>query len=51
LYEVEENIDIIGPEEDKKSHSTALLLCFFFGAFGLHRIYTGYVLIGIIQFL
>ncbi len=43
--------DIIGIEEDKKPHGTTLLLCFFFGAFGLHRIYTGYVLIGIIQFL
>ncbi len=43
--------DIIGSEEEKKSHGTALLLCFFFGALGIHRIYTGYTFIGILQFL
>ena len=51
MYEVEEDIDIIGPEEEKKVHSTALLLCFFLGALGVHRIYTGYTLIGLIQLL
>lgn len=52
MLEVEENIDdMIGPEEEKKSHSTALLLCFFLGALGIHRIYTGYTLIGLVQFL
>ena len=51
MYEVEEDIDIIGPEEEKKPHGTTLLLCFFLGIFGIHRIYTGYTLIGLIQFL
>ena len=51
MYEVEEDIDIIGPEEERKSHGTALLLCFFLGALGVHRIYTGYTLIGLIQLL
>jgi len=49
LYDVTENI--FGTEEEKKSHGTALLLCFFFGALGIHRIYTGYILLGIIQLL
>ena len=51
MLEIEENIDMIGPEEEKKSHGTALLLCFFLGALGIHRIYTGYTLIGLFQFL
>lgn len=37
--------------EEHKSYGTALLLCFFGGALGLHRIYTGYTLIGILQLL
>lgn len=49
MYDVTD--DIIGPEEEKKSHGTALLLCFFFGALGIHRIYTGYTIIGIFQLL
>lgn len=49
MYNVEE--ELIGLEEDRKSYGTTLLLCFLFGAFGFHRIYTGYVLIGILQFL
>lgn len=49
MYDVTD--DIIGVEEDKKSHGTALLLCFFFGALGIHRIYTGYILLGILQLL
>ena len=51
MYEVEEDIDIIGPEEERKSPGTALLLCFFLGALGVHRIYTGYTLIGLFQLL
>ena len=51
MLEVDENIDMIGPEEEKKSYGTALLLCFFLGALGVHRIYTGYTLIGLIQLL
>lgn len=36
---------------DTKLYGTTLLLCFFGGALGLHRIYTGYTLIGILQLL
>lgn len=41
------NIEI----DETKSYATALLLCFFGGALGLHRIYTGYTLIGVLQLL
>lgn len=34
-----------------RSYVVTLLLCFFFGAFGIHRFYTGYILVGIIQLL
>lgn len=34
-----------------KSKVTALLLCFFLGAFGAHRFYVGKIGTGIIQFL
>ena len=40
--------------EVKKSTSSyiaTLLLCFFFGGFGVHRFYTGYIVIGIVQLL
>lgn len=37
--------------DDTKSYGTTLLLCFWGGALGLHRIYTGYTLIGILQLL
>ncbi len=37
--------------EERKSYSTTLLLCFMFGPLGLHRIYTGYVLIGLLQLM
>lgn len=51
MFEIDNEIDIIGPEEERKSHGTALLLCFFLGALGVHRIYTGYTLIGLVQLL
>jgi TM2 domain-containing membrane protein YozV len=28
---------------------TTLLLCFFLGVFGIHRFYTGHIVIGLIQ--
>lgn len=34
-----------------KKYSTALILCLIFGLFGIHRFYTGYKTIGIIQIL
>ena len=37
--------------EDGKDWLTTLLLCFFFGCFGIHRFYTGHTTIGIIQLL
>ncbi len=32
-----------------KNHVIALLLCWFLGIFGIHRFYTGYKRIGVIQ--
>ena len=34
-----------------KSKTTAILLCFFLGALGIHRFYLGHTLIGVIQLL
>lgn len=39
-----------GPVSDKE-WMTTLLLCFFLGAFGIHRFYTGHTAIGIVQLL
>ena len=34
-----------------KSKLTAILLCFFLGSLGIHRLYLGYTLIGVLQLL
>ena len=34
-----------------KSKLTAILLCLFLGSLGIHRLYLGYTLIGVIQLL
>ena len=34
-----------------RSYVVTLLLAFFLGGFGIHRFYTGYILIGIVQLL
>lgn len=35
----------------QRSFSITLLLCFLFGGLGVHRFYTGYTLIGILQLI
>ena len=35
----------------KKSKVTAALLCFFLGAFGVHRFYTGKIGTGVLQLI
>jgi TM2 domain-containing membrane protein YozV len=40
----------VQPVSDKE-WLAALLLCFFVGAFGVHRFYTGHIAIGVIQLL
>ena len=35
----------------KKSKVTAALLCFFLGAFGIHRFYTGKIGTGVLQLI
>ena len=42
--------EVIGMEGDK-SYTATLLLAFFLGGFGIHRFYTGYIVIGIVQLL
>lgn len=36
---------------NERSYVATLLLAFFLGSLGIHRFYTGYILIGIIQLL
>ena len=37
--------------ERKRDYTATLILCWFFGCLGIHRFYTGYIGIGIIQLL
>lgn len=37
--------------ERKRDYTATLLLCWFLGCLGIHRFYTGYTVIGIIQLL
>lgn len=41
----------IDPEMGDKDWMSTLLLCWFLGAFGVHRFYTGHTGIGVIQLL
>lgn len=42
---------ITNPESSSKSNLAALLLCFFFGVFGIHRFYVGKIGTGILSLL
>ncbi|HHX61047.1 MAG TPA: TM2 domain-containing protein [Epulopiscium sp.] len=44
------NLGVI-PKISKKDKTTALVLCIFFGAFGIHKFYVGKIGMGIIYFL
>lgn len=46
-----ENENNIENTEKQKSYTVTLLLNFFLGWLGIHRFYTGYIIIGIIQLL
>lgn len=35
----------------QRSFSITLLLCFLFGGLGVHRFYTGYILLGVLQLI
>lgn len=43
--------DLNQAPKSSRSYVVTLLLATFFGGFGIHRFYTGYILIGIIQLL
>ncbi|MDX5593310.1 TM2 domain-containing protein [Pseudovibrio sp. SPO723] len=42
---------LAGPETSNKSFVAALLLCLFFGIFGIHRFYVGKIGTGILQLI
>jgi TM2 domain-containing membrane protein YozV len=39
------------PQEGNRNYIVTLLLAWFLGIFGIHRFYTGYILIGVIQLI
>jgi TM2 domain-containing membrane protein YozV len=41
----------MSPSSEQRDWLTMVLVCFFFGVFGVHRFYTGYRAIGVIQLL
>ena len=43
--------DVNQQRESSRSYVVTLLLAFLFGGFGIHRFYTGYIVIGVIQLL
>lgn len=45
------NVNAMGSAYSSKSRMVALILCIFFGFFGVHRFYLGKVPTGILYFL
>ena len=45
------SMDMNQQPESGRSYVVTLLLAMFLGGFGIHRFYTGYILIGVIQLL
>ena len=45
------NTAFVSTRAEQRDWLTMVLLCFFFGVFGVHRFYTGHRVIGIIQLL
>lgn len=43
--------DVNQQQESSRSYIVTLLLALFFSGFGIHRFYTGYIVIGVIQLL
>jgi TM2 domain-containing membrane protein YozV len=51
FYGLEEISAMYQSAPQQRDWLTTLLLCFFLGVFGIHRFYTGHILIGVIQLL
>ncbi len=43
--------DLNPQPKGSRSYIVTLLLALFLGGFGIHRLYTGYIVIGVVQFL
>ena len=43
--------DVNQQQESSRSYIVTLLLALFLSGFGIHRFYTGYIVIGVIQLL